>query len=399
MEERQHAGRAGAATMPHPPARRLWRTLRAIGAATPPPTSSAAADVPVLDIAEACALLAVAPASAADWAAAGERLRPLARVVDAACRSSGFFCITGHGADARGAMAGLESASSEFFGLPAEVKLVARSPSGAAYGYQPLEAEALAMSEDGELEVPPDAKETISFGPLVPFPVARLRRRPPGLEEVAEFALGPDFLPPEPYGRRLLRSVTAYSTELHRTGLVVLRLLALALELPDSESFARGCNKPGHMSALRLNNYPPSRGAPQAGQMRAGAHSDYGAITLLHQGSGSDAASGGLQIETGGEWRSVPVVPGGLVVNIGDMLQLWSSERYRSTRHRVTVPAAGSDSATTGRLSVAYFLQPAFDAVISPLGAGGAQSDEEPITAGAHVWAKFKQAQGEEEKH
>ena len=215
---------------------------------------------------------------------------------------------------------------------------------------------------------------------------------PLDLEEVAAFALGPDFLPPEPHGGRLFGAVSRYCEELHRAGLVVLRLLALALGLPDSEAFAAECNRAGHMSALRLNNYSPSSGAPRPGQMRAGAHSDYGAITLLHQGSGSDATSGGLQIETAGDWRSVPVVPGGLVVNIGDMLSLWSGHRYRSTRHRVTVPTS---SHSDGRLSIAYFLQPAFDAVISPLGSGSG-ADGDLVTAGAHVWAKFKQAQGKD---
>lgn len=97
---------------------------------------------------------------------------------------------------------------------------------------------------------------------------------------------------------------------------MVLRLLALALGLEDSEAFAGSCDKPGHMSALRLNNYPAAKGPQRAGQQRAGEHSDYGAITLLHQGRGSDGgpAGGGLQIFTGSQWRPVPTVPGGLVV-------------------------------------------------------------------------------------
>ena len=78
------------------------------------------------------------------------------------------------------------------------------------------------------------------------------------------------------------------------------------------------------------------------------------------------------------------------------MLQLWSNDRYRSTRHRVTVPAVPAGSVAERRLSLAYFLQPAYDAVISPLARNGGFVDgrAEPVTAGAHVWAKYRQAQG-----
>ena len=140
---------------------------RPAAAAAPVAACDSAVAVPVLDIAAACEALAVAPQTAAEWARITRQLAPLGRAVDLACRTSGFFCVTGHGCDGGAggrpaAITRLVAAADRFFALPAEVKLTCRSPPMAAYGYQPLEAEALARSEGGAAgESSPDAKETI----------------------------------------------------------------------------------------------------------------------------------------------------------------------------------------------------------------------------------------------
>ena len=99
---------------------------------------------------------------------------------------------------------------------------------------------------------------------------------------------------------------------------------------------------------------PPASGA--AGEIGAGAHTDYGSITLLM----TDGVAG-LQVRPrGGDWTDVPHVPGAFVVNIGDCLMRWTNDIYVSTRHRVLPPRRA-------RRSVAFFLDPDPDAVIAAL--------------------------------
>ena len=88
-----------------------------------------------------------------------------------------------------------------------------------------------------------------------------------------------------------------------------------------------------------------------------GRHTDYGMLTILLQDD-----VGGLQVETkGGSWIDVPPVPGSFVVNIGDMLEIWTSGAFKAGPHRVKA------SPTKHRLSVATFYDPGFDCVISPI--------------------------------
>lgn len=88
------------------------------------------------------------------------------------------------------------------------------------------------------------------------------------------------------------------------------------------------------VSVLRMIHYPPRHTASSAEQQGAGAHTDYGCITLLYQDS-----AGGLQVKNvNGEWIDAPPIEGTFVVNLGDMMARWSNDRYRSTPHRVISP-------------------------------------------------------------
>jgi isopenicillin N synthase-like dioxygenase len=139
---------------------------------------------------------------------------------------------------------------------------------------------------------------------------------------------------------------------------------------------------------FRALHYPNQPDAPLEGQLRAGAHSDYGSLTIVRQ----EDRPGGLQVlDHSGEWVDVPVVDGGLVVNIGDLMAEWTNDRWVSTMHRVVNPprdAAGDSD----RVSLVFFHQPNYDAVIeclpSVLGPG-----EEPkyavTTSGQHLYDKF----------
>jgi len=86
-----------------------------------------------------------------------------------------------------------------------------------------------------------------------------------------------------------------------------------------------------HRSALRALNYPEQTSLPADGQQRAGAHTDYGSLTILLQDS-----VGGLQVMAkDGQWKDVPYIPNSFVINIGDLMARWTNDKWVSTLHRV----------------------------------------------------------------
>ena len=135
---------------------------------------------------------------------------------------------------------------------------------------------------------------------------------------------------------------------------------------------------------LRLLHYPPQPATPAPGQIGCGAHTDWGALTLLAQ---DDA--GGLQVcLPDGQWLDVPPRPDALIVNAGDMMPRWTNDRWRSSLHRVINRHAGRD-----RWSIAYFFDLDPEAQIAPL--PGCVSAERParyapITAGAHLAEMYR---------
>ena len=103
---------------------------------------------------------------------------------------------------------------------------------------------------------------------------------------------------------------------------------------------------------LRLLHYPPLKEDPTPGQIRAGAHSDYGTLTLLFQDN-----VGGLEVKTAqGDWVSAPYIPGTVLINTGDLMERWSNDVFRSTKHRVALPEGAK--ASRHRYSMAFFCQP-----------------------------------------
>lgn len=150
--------------------------------------------------------------------------------------------------------------------------------------------------------------------------------------------------------------------ELHK---VVMRGVAMALGL--EEGFFDGFVKVGDNN-LRLLHYPPvPKRLFKEGRVRAGAHSDYGSVTLLFQDT-----RGGLQVENpnGKGWVDVGPREGCAVVNAGDLLARWSNGLLKSTKHRVVEPPllVGHDGEMIpARYSVAYFCNPDFNEWIEAL--------------------------------
>lgn len=307
-------------------------------------------------------------------ASGAERTR-LGHEVDAICRETGFLAISSH-AVPKQTIDGVWNAARTFFDLPQETKDKVRAPfPGYPYGYLGTGTEALAKSKGQE--TPPDLKESFNGGPLAV---------PPGLDdpEALSFCYAATIWPEKPDGFRAAWS--AYYAVMEDLAARIMRVFAVALDLPENH-FDAYIDRP--ISALRALNYPHPTVPPKPGQLRAGAHTDYGSLTILLP----QAASGGLEIlAPDGNWRSVPPVDGAFVINIGDLMALWTNDRWVSTLHRVVNPspdAAGS----TRRQSLAFFHQPNWDAEIacleSCLPAGGIPKYE-PVRSGPYLMSKFK---------
>jgi isopenicillin N synthase-like dioxygenase len=181
-------------------------------------------------------------------------------------------------------------------------------------------------------------------------------------------------------------TLETYYTEM---GELARRLLSgFALALGVEENWFDG-KVDKHISNVRLAHYPAQEGEVPAGAIRAGEHTDYGCLTILL----TDDSPGGLEVKVhGGGWEAVPHVPGSFVVNIGDLMAQWSNDRYVSTAHRVANPPSGT---TRPRLSVAFFHQPNYDAVIDCLpGCSSPQNPPRyaPTTSGAHRLSKLYKA-------
>jgi isopenicillin N synthase-like dioxygenase len=142
-----------------------------------------------------------------------------------------------------------------------------------------------------------------------------------------------------------------YFDALWSLGVDLHRAVARDLGLPE-DHFRASFDAP--LATLRLLRYPPGTGAE--GEIGAGAHTDYGSLTLL-----LTDGEPGLQVRPRGrDWMDVPHAPGAFVVNIGDCLMRWTNDTYVSTPHRVRPPRHR-------RRSVAFFLDPNPDAIIVPL--------------------------------
>jgi isopenicillin N synthase-like dioxygenase len=303
--------------------------------------------------------------------------RTLAQQVDEICCHTGFMGIVGHGLSAK-MIARTWDATRRFFDLPLEQKLEVKMPyTGYPYGYAPLQTEALAGSLGHR--TPSDLKESFSIGPLDRPCIAT------GDPEV-DYRLAPNLWPREPADFK--EAWSTYYRSMGELAAMLMRIFALGLGLAES-FFDDKIDQ--HPSAMRALNYPHQTSPPKIGQLRAGAHTDYGSLTILL----SEPAAGGLEIFTpDGKWLAVPLVPGAFIVNIGDLLARWTNDRWVSTLHRVVCPPLG-ESHETRRQSIAFFHQPNWDAEITCLPtclAPGAKAKYESVTSGAHLREKFRRA-------
>ena len=165
-------------------------------------------------------------------------------------------------------------------------------------------------------------------------------------------------------------------------------MLAVALNL-DENYFV-----PFHghsLSALRGNSYP-SFDAGRRNNPRAGAHSDYGTLTILK----ADPDVGGLDVQLpSGKWLPVTSSANSFIINIGDLMARWTNDRWVSTLHRVALPEGIQNGLVPRRQSIPFFMHPDYDAKISAIPtclADGEKAKYKPVSAGEYLIDKFQTA-------
>jgi isopenicillin N synthase-like dioxygenase len=300
----------------------------------------------------------------------------VAHAIHKACRETGFFYVSEHRIpqpliDAQFAWA------KRFFDLPLDEKLaldMKRSPTTA--GYEPIGGQWLDSQDANAEAAPPDLKESFYCGMELPddHPWAVQRIRGFGHNQWPAKLL-PGFR----------NQMLAYRTAVSELGDRILSMLALSLELPP-DWFAPYFDMP--VGTLRIIKYPPQPANAAFNQIGAGAHTDWGGITILAQ----DGA-GGLEVRNqAGDWLEAAPVPGTFVINLGDLMARWTNGIYNSNMHRVKNNRSGRD-----RYSIPYFYGPRPDAVIEPM--PGCVDDEHPrrfavCTASEHLSEMFRRSYG-----
>jgi isopenicillin N synthase-like dioxygenase len=280
----------------------------------------------------------------------------LAQTVDRACREIGFLAVTGHQIPPD-VVGRAFSQSLAFFDRPDTQKRACLAADGGFLGYSALGDQALAYSLDDE--TPPDLFERFSMSGRVG-----------------------DVWPADDQG--LADALGAYYRAMETLAADLMRVFALALGLDDEHHFTGSIDE--HISHLCVNNYPALDGVPLPGQLRAGAHTDYGSLTIV----APTAAPGQLQVRRDGEWTDVHPPPGAFVVNLGDLMAQWTNDRWVSTMHRVATPPLDAGEAGR-RLALVFFHQPNADAVIECLPTCQSVDDPpryEPVTSGEHLMMK-----------
>ncbi len=293
--------------------------------------------------------------------------------LDDVCTTVGFFQVVGHGVPDVVATRAWD-ATVAFFDLPHEQRMAVRPPSpGYPYGYIPFSGESLAKSLGGVSK--PDLKEAFSIGP-----VDQPERLFTGADEA--WAWQANLWPAE--FPEFHDAWTDYFRVMLQLGTRLMSNFAVGLKLPADYFEASIDQSP---SALRAIRYPGRRDAPEDGQLRAGAHTDYGTLTILKQDR-----VGGLQVLTQSDgWAGVEEIPGAYVINIGDLMARWTNDRWRSTLHRVVDPSPNMKGEIPRRHSMPFFHNANWDAEVSALPGTGTPKYE-TVLAGPHLQSKFTKA-------
>lgn len=296
---------------------------------------------------------------AGSFAGNAARKAAIAREIHKASRDTGFFYVANHGIEPSVTERAFAEARA-FFDLPiASKQAVSAANWPVARGYEQIQSRSL---DSGS---PPDLMESFYIG----------REQGPDHVYVQQGVSGygaNQWPPGRPGFRAAFEDYYGQAVGLSHH---LMGLLALSLDLEESyfEAIYREVS-----ATLRLHRYPPQPQDARANQLGAGAHTDYGSITILAQDD-----LGGLEVENAaGEWLRAEPIPGTFVVNNGDMVRRWTNDVYHSNMHRVR-NESGRD-----RHSMALFFNPDYfarvECVPSCRPAAGAPLYA-PCTAGEHI--------------
>jgi len=286
-----------------------------------------------------------------------ERRKPVAAEIRSACRDTGFFYVGNHGVP-ESAIAAMFDTSRRFFARPLAAKMPLRGAGG--YGYDPPQLQVL------DAAAPPDLKEGFMMGV--------------GDNELVRSIKWPAEMP------ELRQRLEDYDGHMRTLGRHLMRCVALSLELPEGY-FDDGFDRPS--CSVRLLHYAPRPADALPNQIGAGAHTDWGAITMLYQDD-----VGGLEVKGAAEdeWIRATPIPGTFVINLGDMIRRWTNDTYRSTLHRVVTGTASRD-----RYSIATFFNPRDDyrvVCVPTCLAAGETPIYPPCTVGEHIMEMMRKTYG-----
>lgn len=282
-------------------------------------------------------------------------IQTLVEEIGDACHNWGFFQVINHGVPFE-RREKLELASRKFFAQSTEEKRKVRRDEVNPLGYYDTE----------HTKNVRDWKEVFDLTVKNPTVIpASHEASDNGVKEIVNQW-------PE-YPSELREAFEEYAKEMEKLAYKLLELISLSLGLPANR-LSGFFND--HTSFFRLNHYP-SCPVPHLA-LGVGRHKDGGALTILAQDD-----VGGLQVKrkTDGEWIRVKPTPHAYIVNVGDIIQVWSNDRYESVEHRVMV------NSEKERFSMPFFFNPDHNVMVEPL--EELITEQNPAKYRAYSWGKF----------
>lgn len=313
------------------------------------PRKASSSEVPILDLSA--------------WLAGGSPDELMAQL-RAACVGTGFFYVTGHGVPAS-VINEVFDATRRYYDIAQDIRLQDKVDERFRRGFMPY-----GINQHPGFD--PDLKESYEFGLDLPLTDPDVVARRP--------LHGPNRWPAcAPW---LQPVAEAYFEQTVRLGKDLLRLFALTLGQQE-DFFLQWCTKP--MVQSRLFHYPPQV-VDNDRALGVAPHTDYGMVTILTQDP-----IGGLELrKRDGEWVAAPYIEGTFVVNLGDMMKVWTNNLFVSNLHRV-VNRTGRE-----RFSIPTFFNLDYDTPVECL--PNCQSPDNlphhaPIKSGDYLLKRFGEVQ------
>lgn len=297
-----------------------------------------------------------------------------------ACKDCGFFYVINHGISEE-RFGEILDACRKFFSLPLDEKEKMNAKNSPQFrGYIPFQEEKLDPTQ-----LQGDTKEGFYIGPGIIDG-----------QEPDRF-YGPNQWPNSSILPGWKETMEEYLNECTHVGMKLLKLLGKSISLCANDKdkqipydFIQHFTNPN--TVVRLNHYCSTKSNPEEGIFSCGAHTDYGMITLLLT---DDVPA--LQIyplagknnnisPTSDGWINVTPKSNAFIVNLGDLMQYWSNDNYKSTLHRVI------NLTNKERYSIPFFFEPNPNTIVTPLSCCSSEENTkqiESITFGQYLLNKY----------